>query len=250
MIIRLLASTLDPAERDAVLGDLAESRQSKTQAARDVLDLVARRQLQAWKHAGPWITLLVLLGPLSQLLSHASKYIADGSAIYLWMFASNWDTSLMGDPAYKAELTSSLIDATERLTVLACWAWAAGLLLGSLSRRAALVNGTLFALILIVAAPMLTRHREFAPTAAVFELAFYRILYPLLIHVGVTITLAMVGIRQGTRLTKLWPNLLAAASMIAVYQFVRMPPLPMSPWLMAFSCWPIAYWLTPQRKIT
>ena len=117
-------------------------------------------------------------------------------------------------------------------------------MLGSLSRRAILINGTVFALFLIIAAtPILTRQRELPANGAVFAIAFYRFIYPLIIHVFVTVALAFVGVRQGTRLTTIWPSLLAAASIVGAFQFVRMPPLPMSPWLMIFSCWPIAYLL-------
>jgi hypothetical protein len=42
-LVEILSRMLEPDERDAVRGDLAESRETGGQALRDVLGLVARR---------------------------------------------------------------------------------------------------------------------------------------------------------------------------------------------------------------
>jgi hypothetical protein len=48
----ILARTLDPAEREAVLGDLVESGETGAEALRAVLGLVARRKAALW--AASW----------------------------------------------------------------------------------------------------------------------------------------------------------------------------------------------------
>ena len=61
--LSFLARALEPPERDAVLGDLAESGEGVGPAMRDLLGLIVRRQVGLWLSWRPW------LGPVRRLLS-------------------------------------------------------------------------------------------------------------------------------------------------------------------------------------
>src|SRR4051794_31664948 len=89
-LVDLLSRMLNPDERDAVIGDQAESDVSGGQALRDLLGLIVRRQMALWQG---WLWCLVLTGlfiPLGPLLTVFSRRTADGNAIYLWLYANNW----------------------------------------------------------------------------------------------------------------------------------------------------------------
>ena len=79
---------LEPDEREAVRGDLAESGETGGQALRGVLGLVVRRQVALWKHWRPWLALIGLVVPLGMLLTLTSRATANGSAIYVWRYAN------------------------------------------------------------------------------------------------------------------------------------------------------------------
>ena len=57
----ILSRTLEPDERDAVLGDIRESGETGAQALRDMLELFVRRQAAFWKNWRPWLVLVGLL---------------------------------------------------------------------------------------------------------------------------------------------------------------------------------------------
>jgi hypothetical protein len=81
-LVDILSLMLHPDECDVVRGDLAESGAAGSQALRDVLGLVVRRQAAPWMHWRPWLTLVSLVVPLGMLLSVTSRGTADGSAVY------------------------------------------------------------------------------------------------------------------------------------------------------------------------
>jgi hypothetical protein len=54
-IAEWLAARLSAEDRDAVLGDLAEAGSDPGRAVRELLGLIARRQLLLWKTLQPWI---------------------------------------------------------------------------------------------------------------------------------------------------------------------------------------------------
>ncbi len=68
-ILRLAAGALEPGERDAVLGDLAEQGVSGARPIFDVLGLVARRQLLIWTSWRPWFALISIVGVSGYYLS-------------------------------------------------------------------------------------------------------------------------------------------------------------------------------------
>jgi hypothetical protein len=69
-LVDKLSRLLEPNERDAVLGDIAEFNESSSQALWSVLGLVLRRQGALWKDWRPWVVLVGLVGLVGLQLSH------------------------------------------------------------------------------------------------------------------------------------------------------------------------------------
>ena len=67
-LVEITSQVLEPSERDAVRGDLAESSETTGQALRGVLGLVLRRQAALWKDWRPWVILTALIFPVAMLL--------------------------------------------------------------------------------------------------------------------------------------------------------------------------------------
>ena len=82
---------------------------------------------------------------------------------------------------------------------LACWSWASGFVLGSLSRRTVRLNAILFCLVLFLFGPYSSAPPPGSVNAPVFSLAFYRVVYPLLVQVVMVFLPLLWGIRQGLR---------------------------------------------------
>ena len=67
-LLGLLSRLLEPDDRDAVLGDFAESNLPARTAFCDLLGLIARRQADSWKRWRPWLALFGIVGPVSLML--------------------------------------------------------------------------------------------------------------------------------------------------------------------------------------
>ena len=76
-LIEMLAGWLDSAEREVVLGDLAEGCKSNAQTMRDLLGLVARRQAVAWNDPVPWLFLLGVVIPIGLLICMVAGPVDD-----------------------------------------------------------------------------------------------------------------------------------------------------------------------------
>lgn len=118
-----LARTLDPQERDALLGDQKELGQSGGRAAREALGLVVRRQYQLStadeSGIGAWWRLIPIF---AILLSHSVK-------ISRWLDAAYFPDNLLLYSCWG--------------TIVAVLSWTTGFLLGSFSGRARRVNSAL-----------------------------------------------------------------------------------------------------------
>ena len=139
-LIDILAATLDPSEREAVLGDFAESGESGGRALREVLGLVARRQAATWAAWRPWLTLTVLIIPLSIFLSVLSRSTSDESAVYAWMYANNWDWGLIRNRGFWYVLSDCAVLVFAEWLTLICWSWSTGFVLGYFSKGIARLN--------------------------------------------------------------------------------------------------------------
>jgi hypothetical protein len=140
--VGILSRGLEPDERDAVRGDLAESGASGTQAFRDVIGLVVRRQVELWKDWHPWLALAGLVGVAGVLLSEIAFQFDAEILLQVrtyWRHGVHFGTGLsVGEDAVYLVLL---------FLALFSWSWAGGFLLGALSGRATWIAGTLFCLV-------------------------------------------------------------------------------------------------------
>jgi hypothetical protein len=217
-LVDVVSRVLEPDEREAVRGDLAEAGETGGQALRDVFGLVFRRQAALWKDCRPWLALVGLVIPVGMLLSVISMLTADGNAINIWLYANNWDWALLESPGFQHGFLRFIVGVSISFLTLMCWSWTIGFVLGALSRGAIPVNGALFCVMLVfgelVGAPrvfglFMHRARDFDNNAAVFALTFYRVVFPLIVQTVLVMLPALWGMRQGFRLATLQPLLRA-----------------------------------------
>lgn len=234
-LVEVLCRTLQPEEREAVLGDLAEGCEPSVQALRDVLGLVIRRQAALWIDWRPWITLVAVIVPLAMMLSLASRPLADESAVYTWLYVNNWKWTILGNAGFWFVATESAGFLLTRYFRLVCWAWTAGFVLGFISRKRQLrMNGILLCLTLLfaefVAAPRYLAYWRNAfslyPRRAVnvppfhaptFTQTFYhQALFPLLVQAVLVAVPALWAMLEGAKAEKLNPTLRTALWTLAV----------------------------------
>jgi hypothetical protein len=201
--VDLVSGLLEPAEREAVRGDLAESGATGGRALLDVLGLVLRRQAAAWKDGGPWLALVVLVVPLGLLLGLVSRGLATSNAIYTWFYFNNWTWAYVDNAGLRLDLARHSVGFVVECITLISWSWTAGFVLGSLSRRATWANGALFC-VLLFADPLgnittfLSRQNS-----AVFALTVYRVGFPLILRTVLVVIPAVWGMYHGVRQTTL-----------------------------------------------
>lgn len=131
-LLSVLARALEPAERDVVLGDLAESGEGIGAATRHLLGLIVRRQVGLWLSWRPW---LALLG-VSCLAGLSLSRIVFRLNVDLYKYAAHYATSL----SVGEEVAFLLCLAG----ALAIWSWTGGFVLGSLSGRAVWLTWSVF----------------------------------------------------------------------------------------------------------
>jgi hypothetical protein len=199
-LVDALSMTLDPDERDAVQGDLMESQASAAAELREVLGLVLRRQSALWADWRPWLCLSGVVVPIGALLSHASRWWADGSAIYAFLYVNNWTWYYLGSPGARQDLITISANIFLEYGTLVCWAWTSGFVLGSISRRTLLVTGPMFCVaILAGAAGSGTNARSNPFNEAVFSLWFYDKVFPSMVCAVLVLLPAIQGIRRSRR---------------------------------------------------
>ena len=143
---RLLSQSLDPREREIVLGDFAELGHSGLRALQGLLGLVLRRQVQPWKEWRPWFVLLAVVLPISPLLASLSDELGGQLFPVLVMWSHHrvfYDTGLKPS----AFVFGFLLKAA----ALMVWSWSVAYALGALSRTTRYVQGiVLFLLCLTI----------------------------------------------------------------------------------------------------
>jgi hypothetical protein len=214
-LAEIVSRVLEPEERDVVRGDLVELRETGLQALRDVLGLVGRRQVALWGSWQPWLVLIGLIVPIGLLLSLVSNRVAHVSSVYSWMYFNNWDWALLQHRAFWITLAQTIELLSPGALALLCLSWAAGFMLGTLSRRTLPVNGALFCFVLLfgefVAVP---RYLEFQlnffqntlgqdihlhENDPVSSLMFYKIVFPLLVQIVLVLLPAVWGMYKSFR---------------------------------------------------
>ena len=143
-----LSSTLERAERETVVGDLAESGESGDRALVNVFGLVIRRQAAIWNDSHLWVVLFILVIPFSFMLCTVAGFVAGDSAVYTWMYANNWDWGLLKNFGFWYVLGDAALQLSLRCLMIACWSWSAGFLLGCV--RKPVRPATLGALLLLL----------------------------------------------------------------------------------------------------
>lgn len=117
---------LAPKDRDAVLGDLAETGASGWTALGCALGLVMRQQMELWRAWQPWV---------------ASSVVFAGSLLLLGVsFGLSVDSRhlLRGELGYVSLLCEALL--------MLSWAWTSGFVVGSLSVKTRWVSSILCAI--------------------------------------------------------------------------------------------------------
>ena len=261
----VVARTLEPGEREAVRGDLAESGETGGQALVEVLGLALRRQAAPWMDWPAWLVLAGLVLPLGVLLCLIARRNADGSAIYLWLYGNNWDPSYWSSPGLRHELVQHAAAILTGYFTLFCWSWSSGFLLGGVSRRRGLpLQSILFVLFVLFGAALgapprhfghalFYRARDYPNNAAVFDLTFYRVIFPLILQFALVLGPSIWGMRQAVRAASgrpllrslLWTAAIASLAAMAIQTGLASVPYVQEGISRAvaqvIACWPVGY---------
>jgi hypothetical protein len=138
-LVELAARLLEPDERDAVLGDLAEAGEGGVSTLLGVLGLVARRQAGLWGDWRPWLALVGLVGLVAPRLWN----ISSGLGMDLFMnIRTYWSYGSLN--ASGMTVSEEVVLTLCQLLGLVFWSWISGFVLGALSRRTIWTTGTLY----------------------------------------------------------------------------------------------------------
>jgi hypothetical protein len=124
-LVERLSRRLEPGERDAVLGDIAESGETGHEALRDLLGLTLRRGAAVWREARSWLALAGLIAPVGMLRGRESGWV-------LRQFRTILTQGVLAESAMTR--TDYIVRLACGVLLIACWAWIAGLILGSVFR--------------------------------------------------------------------------------------------------------------------
>jgi hypothetical protein len=130
----IASKLLEPCDREAVLGDLAEAGESGWQGLSAVLGLLVRRQVDLWRSWRPWLATFGLAVPGSFLLMGFSLSVSH--AYQQWIGPGL--LRLTG-----VTVGSGFFLLLCNVVVLCGWAWTGGLVVGSVSRRTVWVSAAL-----------------------------------------------------------------------------------------------------------
>ena len=224
-----MAQTLDPCEREAVIGDLSETAETGTLAMCDVLGLVVRRRLSERSNWRAWSALVGLAIPAGFAVNLGALWLARVYNLNFWILWNHRDI----DPVILKDVGMTLDQGIGMMmlcsSLLIAWAWASGFVIGALSRRTVGISAGVFAALLL---------KSLSETSSRGSL-----LFAILSLLGLALVPAIFGIRlackpEMTRLTRsaLW---IAAAAAIAVPSLFWWPK-PLRP-LEAVVCWPLGY---------
>jgi outer membrane protein assembly factor BamB len=222
-LVDLASGLLDPDEREAVRGDLAESGDSGGHALCGVLGLIFRRQAALWRDWRPWLVLFGLVGPAGVLLSLNRFGLQRTFDLYLWIFRNSRDI----DPAILREtgltVRHGMVLLLRGSLLLGVWSWMSGFVLGLLSHRTIAIHGALFCLVLLLGAfwgVSPGRQYLYGVNGGMFPLLYYTAIFPLILHAALVLLPSLCGIYHSHRLTISWRRwrgtsaLLLAAALI------------------------------------
>lgn len=214
---------LEPREREAVLGDLAEAGESAWQALLAVVGLFIRRQAILWKSWQPWLAAFGVAFPGSLLLMGVSVSVSR-TFLQISNIAAIEETSFTSATGFSLLLCQTLL--------LLGWSWTGGYVVGSLSRR------TLWLSALFASLPCFFCLSRFH-VETLSKLSLLLFLLP-----------AVWGVATGLRTSriKLGPALALAAT-ITLLTFSSGDDL--KPWAIELAMsWPAWYLVSTARKST
>lgn len=184
---------LDPDERDVVRGDLAECGVGGWRALREVIGLVIRRQAACWADWRPWVTLVTIVLPIGLMLSHVSRWWADGYAFDFLVYGRLWDFSYLDYPGWRRSVALLVWSGTISAAALAGWSWTSGYVLAALSPRTKWTAITLFALIVFLGT--LGTATIARSNASAFAGHFLGVVFPRLVRFLLVLLPALWGMR-------------------------------------------------------
>lgn len=244
-LTQMLTGLLEPAERDAVRGDLTESGLTVTRALGEVLGLVARRQAALWYDWRPWVALFGIALPLGVVLSGFVRYVGGPTATYFWLYWDNSRLTDFGDAGFRYGLAKDLAWTLLNYATLAAWSWLGGFTLGSLSRRAAWLTAALFVLTLWLS-PLALAETNTYQSGRIFFFSIYRLGWILILETLVISIPALWGARRGVRRGTLSPfrtALWAGAATLLTARWFWGPGTHRLVWLLTLVAvsWPVIY---------
>jgi hypothetical protein len=130
MLVESLAQLLERDEREAVLGDIAETGESTLRAVWNVCGLLLRRQRAHWNDWRPWIAAFGIAFPFSFPLMGLSVSLSLMSLQVI-------------NPATRQMTSSGVCLLLSKFLLLTAWSWTGGFVIGSVSRRTLWVSAVL-----------------------------------------------------------------------------------------------------------
>ena len=209
--LHLACGALEPSEREVVCGDLTEAGECGWPALRQVLSLVIRRRVLSLQTARSGVPAAVLTILATVLLTLTAVRIADGNAIYLWMWINNSDWAILQNAGFWLTVRDLGPGLLFSQITLACCSWACGLLIGWSSEKTRWFSALLMVATIVFMSVwglpaaierflVLHSARDYAVNAAAFTGIFYRRIFP-----GAVVFLLMMlpawwGMRQNSTL--------------------------------------------------
>jgi len=193
-LVDVLSRALPADEGLAARGDLTESAVPARRAVREMLGLVLRRQAAEWARPRPWLALLTVALPSGILLGNLAQFWSEGSAAYLWLYATGADPRSLNGTIWRFDarqpVALGLWLCVNAVTV-AAWAWVAGSAVRSMAHRAILTVAPAFLAALVlgtVGAVPIGGFSGSAPSSTVL----YGAIVPALLRVGL-VALPLLG---------------------------------------------------------
>lgn len=190
---------LAPKDRDAVLGDLAETGAGGWSALGSVLGLVVRQQMEHWRAWQPWVAGGMALAGSLLLLCVSFGLSVDSRHL------------LRGERGWGSVLREALL--------MLSWAWTSGFVVGSLSAKTRWVSGILCAI------PCLSCVLRFHD-ASLSRLCVLLFLLP-----------AVVGAVQGVRRARLSHRTAVTLAIVMIALMLVWGDMYLRNWFFSLSAW-------------
>jgi len=197
-LLNLVSQALEPAEREAVCGDLSERRINGPRTLFELIGLIARRQATLWQNGTSWLLFVVVAVPLAVLLCLTSGEVSFWTSMDAWFYLTNWTPGYF-EQGFRGDLVKAVSELLISWLKLVCWAWTSGLILGLMLRRAVWLGALLFIFVLLSLTELIIL-KHWMANSAVSSVAFYRNAMPFLILLSLVFVPALRGIVSANHL--------------------------------------------------